>query len=347
MPASNSRPTPKSRSKPQSQARPSDIPTPFTVAPESLSLLLPGLDETKVYITHIDTHPIEYKKQIFLVPVLLNGTIAALLAWRIWVAGPKYLALLQALLGHGGSAAVNTAATTTSHQIKVVLRRFGMMLLDFLLFRFVAVWPLTFFLEQPANPITWRWRIGARPKEVVVRVSRHWGCADLMQGVKQGKENAFFKMRLLPAIEREFMRKTGYLMMNGSWDLDFHLMQEIHKLADAGRITLGEFDKVVLVWQEGNGWLAWRWETGSDVMEERRKKVVLFKEALTKMGKEGLFWKWMEIVEDERDTDGGFTPERQKRVADRVGKEFEENGIDFDDLVASVGGLDEMTLKSG
>lgn len=325
----------------------SEIPVPFEKAPQPIQPLLSQLDPNQVYITHIDRHLTDYKKRIFLAPVVINTAVALLLAWRLYHAVPQYLALLQAILGYTSSATVDTTTTTTNEQIWTILRRTGMMLLDFLLFRFIGVWPLTFFLEQPANPLTWRWKIGFQAQEVIVRVSRNWTSADLMKGVKQGEENPFFTTRVLPAIDREHMRKTGYLMMDGSWDLDFAVMQDAHYLLNAHKLQVDDLDKLVLVHQEVNGWLAWRWETGSDVIEERRKKIVLLKEVLTKMGKESLFWKWMEIVEDERDADGGFTAARQKRVAERVQREFEKNGVDFEEIMNGIGGLEEMPLQPG
>ncbi|KAF7191987.1 hypothetical protein HII31_06632 [Pseudocercospora fuligena] len=320
----------------------SQIPTPFVKAPPSLTPFLERLDPSKVHITHIDRHPIPYKKNIFLIPVALNGIIALLLTWRLWIAIPKYWILLQTLLGYITTATVDPTTTTRKQQILILLKRTGMMAFDFLLFRFVGPWPLTFFLEQPANPVSWRWNLGFQKEEVVVRVSRNWNCDDLMAGVKQGEENAFFKTRVLPAIEPVFMQKTGYLMMDESWDLEFEVMCDAHTLVKRGEVKMEDLDKVVLAHMEGVGWLVWKWEGAGDVIEGRRKKVVAFKEKLTAMGKESLFWKWTEIVEEERDRDGGFTPERQQKVALRVQQEFEKNGVDFEEVVKSIGGLDEM-----
>ncbi|KAK5125854.1 hypothetical protein LTR85_012130 [Meristemomyces frigidus] len=324
----------------------SEIPAPFSKASPSIQPFLEQLDPAHVYITHIDRHPPDAKKQIFLIPVLLNGTIAVLLAWRIYAALPVYWAIVEHLLGYASSATVDTENTTRNEQFKVLAKRVLMFLVDFLLFRFVGVWPLTFFLEQPANPVTWRWTLGFQPKEIVVRMSRNWDSVDLMKGVKQGDESPFFKTRILPAIEKNFMRsKTGYLMMDKSWDLDFQLMLDAHMLVKQAKLKMEDVDKLVLVHMEGVGWLAWQWETDSDVIEDRRKKVVAFKEVLTKLGKESLFWKWMEIVEQERDADGGFTPERQQRVADRVEAAFKKEGVDFEELTSSVGGLEELPVK--
>lgn len=166
-----------------------------------------------------------------------------------------------------------------------------------------------------------------------------------MKGVKQGEENPFFKTRILPAIEPGFMRKTGYLMMDKSWDLEFEVMQDAHELEKMGEIRIESLDKLVLAFLEGAGWLVWKWDSEDDVVEGRRKKVVAFKEKLTAMGKESLFWKWTEIVEEERDRDGGFTKERQEKVAKRVQDEFEKEGVDFNEIIQSIGGLDEVPVS--
>ena len=97
----------------------------------------------------------------------------------------------------------------------------------------------------------------------MVRVSRNWNNEDLMAGVKQGEENAFFKTRVLPAIEPVFMQKTGYLMMNESWDLEFEVMCDAHTLIKTGEVKMEDLDKVVLAHMESVGWLVWKWEQGT------------------------------------------------------------------------------------
>ncbi|KAI5360592.1 hypothetical protein Slin14017_G087670 [Septoria linicola] len=321
------------------------IPTPFLRAPSSLAPFLERLDPAKVHITHIDRTKQSVKKNIFLIPVLLNSTIALLLLWRLYHAVPKYYTLLQTLLGYVTSATVDTTSTTRKQQIWILLKRTLMMAFDFILFRFVGPWPLTFFFEQPANPCSYRWSLGFKDNEIVVRVSRNWTTSDLMQGVRQGEENAFFKTRILPAINPEEMRKTGYLMMNESWDLEFELMSDAHTLVKQKQLREEDVDKVVFAHLEGHGWVVWKWE-GEDVIEGRRKKVVAFKEVLTKLGKESLFWRWTEIVEEERDADGGFTAKGQEKVVERVKREFEKEGVDFEEIVKGIGGLEEVPASA-
>lgn len=323
------------------------IPEPFEKASTAIEPFLQQLDPAQVYITHIDRHTIAYKQQIFFAALAINASIAALLVWRVYVAAPQYLALVQTFLGYVSSATVDTARTTRQEQMYILLRRTLMFVLDFLAFRFIGPWPLTFFFEQPANPATWRWNIGFQPQEVVVRVSRNWGGSDLMEGVKQGQQNPFFKTRILPAIERDFMQKTGYLMMGGSWDLDFPLIQDAHTLFKQDKIKIQDLDKLVLTHQEGVGWIAWKFEKDveANAEDEQRKKMMAFKTTLTGMGKESLFWRWQEIVEEEREKGGGFSPETQKRVAARVEEVFIKEGVDFEEVMKGVGGVDAMPAK--
>lgn len=204
---------------------------------------------------------------------------------------------------------------------------------------------MSFFFASPSNPCAWRWALGGfQREEVVVRASRNWGVKELLEGVAEGEENAFFTRKILPAIERQLVRaKTGYLMMDGNWELDFAAMLDAHTLVARKELAFGDLDRVVLACLPGkHGWVCWRWEREGDVIEHRRKKVVQFKEALVKMGKESLFWRWAEIVEEERDRDGGFSEEGQKKVVERVQAAFEKEGVDFEEVVGKIGGLEEV-----
>lgn len=251
------------------------IPPPFQAANASLKPLLAQCDPTKVYLLHIDRHSPEYKRNIFLIPLLLNGTIGLLLLWRLWVAVPQYLALLLALFGRPSSATEELiTAITRRRQVGLVLRRAGMVLFDFVLFRFIGPWPITFFAEQPSNPVLWRWKLGFKREEVIARVSRGWESKDLMQGVKKGGESPWFKTRVLPAIDTETMSKTGYLLMDRSWDLDFELMLDAHMLLDRGQLHAKDADGIALTHiAEPVGWCQWRWNTQEDSDQELRNAV--------------------------------------------------------------------------
>jgi hypothetical protein len=320
-------------------------PPPFLKAPTALEPFVESLNKNHVYIVHVDRFPAAFKKRIFTVPVLLNVTIAALLVWRLYVILPTYLAIFTSVIGLDSTATIDTASKTKSHLAWVLTKRVAMFMFDFVLGRFILPWPVTFFLEAPANPCYWRIKIGFRDQEVAVRISRDWGTEELLAGVKTGGDSPFFTTRILPAIERNFMRqKTAYLMMGKDWDLDFGAMVFAHRLVDDKKNSLGDFEKSVLAYSEHHGWLYWPVhkldEEGSE--EENRKKIVALKDRLTVMGKESLFFRWIEIVQYESGRPGGFNQERQVETYKKVQQEFEKHGVDFRELLEKVGGLDGM-----
>lgn len=321
-------------------------PAPFTRAPTNLLPFLDTLDRTRVYVVHIDAFPAAFKKRIFAVPVALNLAIAVLLAWRIYSMAPTYLAIFVALLGQPSPAAINTAQHETRELVWIVLKRSLMFMFDFLLVRFIGPWPLTFFLEAPANPCLWRWKNGFAAQEAAVRVSRGWGAEELVEGTKKGAESPFFKTRILPAVEKAYMRaKTAYLMMGKDWDLDFEAMIAAHQMVAKKELALEDFRKSVFVYGEAyGGWLCWmvykRDEEGAE--EESRRKIVMLKDRLTAMGKESLFFRWIEIVQYESNKEGEFTSERQQATLAQVEALFERQGVNFRELIESVGGMDGM-----
>lgn len=321
-------------------------PPPFSRAPD-LEPFLSTLNPEHVYITHIDTHPAYFKKRIFTIPLLLNAGIVALLAWRAYVALPTYWHMLMAALGNQTAFSVARASATWGQLAWIAVKRAAMFLVDYVLVMVVGTWPLTFFAEMPGNPCSWRWRVGFREREIYVRESRGWGAAELLgeEVERKGEENPFFKTRVLPAIEKRFVReKTGYVMVNESWDLDFDAMVRAHAAVDKGEIAEGAFEKSVWVFGgEGVGWCVWevhRLDDGGEV--EGRKKIVAFKDRLTAMGKESLFFRWIELIQYESNRPGGFTPERQQDAVQKARELFELQGVDFDKFVSDVGGFDGM-----
>ncbi|OCL06194.1 hypothetical protein AOQ84DRAFT_440983 [Glonium stellatum] len=329
---------------------PPTVPAPFAPAPQSLQPLLSTLSKSSVYITHIDRHPAPFKRRVFAIPVLLNLTLVLALLWRAYIELPFYWLIALSALGHPNATTIRTADTAARAVVAAVVRRAAHFLLDWLLVRVVAPWPFSFFLEAPGNPALWRWRVGFRDAEVYVRVSRRWGREELLgaESGKRGGESPFFKVRVLPALERERVRaKTGYLLMDGDWDLDFAAMVEATRLLDEGVLREEQLEKSVLVWcgndEEQGQWVAWEcWKLDEGAEAEQRKKIIVFKDRLTQMGKESLFFRWIEIVQYESSQPGGFTPERQIQAAEKAKQLFAEQGVDFDDFIKSTGGLEGM-----
>src|SRR5947207_4090239 len=97
-------------------------------------------------------------------------------------------------------------------------------------------------------------------------------------------------------------------------------MGRAHELGDKGEIKLGTLHGTVFVWvggDEDGRWCVWDVEGKKDEdmqtegTEEGRRKIFEFRDRLTAMGKEDLFFKWVELVQEETSKPGGFTKERQ------------------------------------
>ena len=236
-----------------------------------------------------------------------------------------------------------------------------MFLGDFMLLRFVGMWPWGFFLgwKGEASPVGWRRWAGFRDVEIVVRRSRRWdvplftkedGSEELRgavreQWVEAGKEGKEFRERIMPAVERNYVRnKTSYMMLDKSWDLFFTGMLKAHALVDEEENKLEDFRTAVLVHSERHGWLTWEvWkehEEGSG--DEGTRKLQLIKDKLTLMGKENLFFRWIEVVQSETSQPGPFTVERRRKAVQKIKMEFEDRKVDFDEFWEDVGGVESM-----
>lgn len=65
-----------------------------------------------------------------------------------------------------------------------------------------------------------------------------------------------------------------------------------------------------------------------------------FKDRLTAIGKENLFFRWIELIQYESSQPGGFTPERQQDAVVKAKELFERQGVDFEQFIKDIGGLD-------
>lgn len=233
-------------------------PTPYSEAPAVLIPFLKTLDPRHVYIIHIDDHPKDLKKRVFVVPVLMNLVIFGLLIWRIRVAIPYYVALTMNVLGYETIFQVDLKQTGWGTLMDMVIGRTLMFFIDFTLAKFVLPWPMEFFLGSPGNPVKWRSKVGFQDEEIVVRRSKRWD--ETLEGdwLDEDADGTVYKERILPAINKRWVKaKTSYLMMDKNWDLDFAGMVTAHNLVKRGKANLSDFRKTVIVYLEGYGWLTW------------------------------------------------------------------------------------------
>ena len=316
----------------------SPLDPPFNPAPPELSTFLETLtSKSHLYILHLDTHPRAFKRRVFTVPLLLNIFILVLLVYRLQSALPTYFNLLLSILGYDSPANVDKKDMGQLAMLGVSGERTLMFMGDFLLFRFVGMWPWEFFLGkgEEASPVGWRRWCGFRDVDVVVRRSRRWdvelfakgkskadegmrGEVEKKEGVKEewlqeGRQGKLFQEKVLPAVEKDWVRsKTSYQMLDQNWDLYFSGMIEAQALVDQGKNKTDDFRTSVLVYTERWGWLMWEvWrEHEEGVEDEGTKKLQLIKNNLTALGKENLFFRWIEIVQSETSQTGSFTGER-------------------------------------
>ena len=267
--------------------------------------------------------------------------------------------------------------------------RSGLFLLDFALFRGVGGWPWEFLFgvkEDGGSSAMWRWNVRFREREIVVRRSRRWdqallspqtgtvgGEGELERGMREWASDGekverdqdnIMRDRIMPAISPTWVKtKTGYLMMDKSWDLDFGGMITAHeliatssnsppaenKLASKAEppFTFDTFRTQVLIYEDGKGWLIWPvWkleEREGGKQNSQRQKIVQMKENLTAIGKENLFFRWVEMVQFESSAEGGFTVERQQHAVKKARELFESQGVDFEEFWAAIdGGVEGM-----
>lgn len=211
----------------------------------------------------------------------------------------------------------------------------------------------------------WRWKNGFKAREVVVRKSRRWAeqiflmennndeeAVRLGEGKIGGK---VYEERVLPGIGAAWVRgRTGMSMLDQNWDLWYQGMLDAHMLIEKGQNNIEEFSSMMVVVHESKrgGWLVWKCDDDDDKDDDgnaNAEKIQKIKAKMDNMGKEGLFWKWVELVQFETETSNNTTArggveERLRRKGQEI---FAREGVDFDEFWKEVGGLEDLPgLKS-
>jgi hypothetical protein len=322
-------------------------PAPFKRAPKNLEPFLSELQPSHIYITHIDTKPRDFKQKIFFVPVLMNITIIGLILWRIKSIGPWYMKICFTLMGKVNEMTIDTANTPLNDILYDIGKRALIFLFDFLIYVFIWPWPRDFFAGRViGNPIIWRFAVGFQSREIIVRRSRRWDQTIQVKNlIEEGEEQDKVFEIVKRAVDPMWMsEKTGYLMLTKEWDLDWKSMVTATRLVTKKGMKLEDFRTSILIHNEEFGWMVIETAAagGSAKEEEGRRKIVAFKDELTAMGKENLFFKWIELVQYESSKPGGFGPEEQLKTMAKAKDLFEAQGVDFDQFWAKVGGMEGM-----
>ena len=331
--------------------QPKGPPPPFELPPKDLSShFLSALSKDHVYIIHVDTTPRALKRQVFLVPVCMNIFFSLVLVWRLYYAVPMYLDLILGTLGHYSATAVDVQAATRSELYNITVSRTLTLMGDYMLFALLGSWPWRFVFGLAAtrysSPLKWRMALDFQDKEVIVRQSRAWDKGLLPDWTID--DELTLKHKIMPALERKYLEKTGYLLEDKDWTLDFRAITDAHALVEAKKLEFKAFEKAVLVFYPPSGgplggWMIWHVaKEDQPQTAEQRDTLVRFKDKLTVMGHEDLFYRWVELVQYESNSPGGFTPGRQAAAMREAKRIFEEKGVDFAKFWREVGGMEGM-----
>ncbi|KAJ5287615.1 hypothetical protein N7478_003301 [Penicillium angulare] len=318
---------------------------PFIKTPNVLQPFVEPLSSDEVYLIHIDTTSPDLKWQTFLVPSIVNVVLALAIAARVYFGISTYPTLIKNFFMFQSSMTVDEASLSWLQMAPLVLRRTGTIFIDYVLATQFLAWPINFVL----GPLRWRRAIGFRDREIIVRRSnRSW--SKTLERNKWIRENEAMRDKIVAAVTPERIGKTGYLLVDEDWNLDYPAMTSAHALVD--RITKGdgvqldEFRTAVLVHTDSDGWLIWRvGDENTPANRQRsaqRDQILAFKDKLTAMGKEDLFFRWVELVSSESAQPGGFTPERQKSAMFQVQQMFKEENVDFSNFWEDLGGMEGM-----
>ncbi|OJD15608.1 hypothetical protein AJ78_04161 [Emergomyces pasteurianus Ep9510] len=341
------------------KTKPSTPPAPFTETPQSLAPFLGYLSPKHVYLIHLDTHPRNHKRQIFFLPLFLNIAILAIILLRVYTGYSTYIDILALMLGKESPARIDTSTASWKYLFTTLLRRTLTFFLDYLLLTILLPWPVRFLL----GPAHWRGKLGFQVPEVVVRKSRASWSDDLQFPTWIREDDETIKTKVIPAVTPQRLLKTGYLLIDADWDLDFTAMVKAHELVEEGNLKFDDFKTAVLVHgggeDRGDGlqWLIWRVGAemggagegsgeadGGKLSDTQRDKIIMFQEKLASMGKEDLFFRWVELIQYESTQPGGFTPERQRKAMKETQQLFEDQGVDFEKFWADVGGMEGIDM---
>lgn len=346
--------------------------SPFTTPSQNLQNLLSTFPPSHIYILHQDPTPPSHRRQIFLVPLLFNTLLLLLLTYRLTTALPTYLALFASILGYQSPSSINLPATPLPQIIQIIAQRMAMFTFDgLILARYVAEWPLLFFWgggssesNQDAGTgcMGCRLRIGFPPagQEVIVRRSRRWASdivavrSTLLSGISNQEEKEkgkTLKIIKTATAKPRLRSKSGMSLIDSEWDLYYSGMVAAHALtSETSQWTeLEKAGPVICVFDPScEAWRVWRpWDdddNDNDVNQEEGggSKLRRFKDLLTAMGREGLFFRWVELMQYETHSEGAFTEARREKAIAASRTLFAGVGVNWDEVIDGIGGLDGL-----
>jgi hypothetical protein len=325
-------------------------PAPFEYASASLHPFLSTLPTDHLYLVHLDHTPPSLKKRVFVVPVLLNLLITLGLCVRIYYAASVYLEQVVTIFGYDTAYKVDTAAAGVGDLMNAVTSRTLLLMVDYAIFGLIGSWPKEFVLgsrlSRFTSPLKWRRTLGFKDTEIIVRRGRKWDTPlltpDNPDQVKTWKvdEELTIKVKVDPAMRPTYIAKTGYLLLDKDWDLDFKAMLDAHSLVAKGNIQLKDLENLALVYYQKQ-WIVWKVHESPDASAQDAQKdgvVEKFRHKLVDLRAEDIFFRWIEIIQFETSQPGGFIEGRQAEAIRELRERLEKKGVDFARFWEDIGG---------
>lgn len=136
-------------------------------------------------------------------------------------------------------------------------------------------------------------------------------------------------------------------MMNSDYDLDFPAMLDAERMIEKAEAKPIDFSTSVFIYLDGIGWCLWRIEDEMNPKAEvnnldeeaARKRMITLKDYLANLGKERLFYRLIELLQYESEQPQGISVDRQEELVQKARDLFSQEGINFNDLMASIGGI--------
>lgn len=328
---------------------PKAIPEPYKPAPSSLQALTSTLPPDHVYIAHLDKTPVELKRRVFRVPVLLNVTIILGLCIRIYFAAPVYLKQIITIFGYETSYSVDTKAHTTNELFVETGSRFLLLTFDYALFTLLGSWPMEFVFGSRTSRWVglWEWRqkVWFKETEVVVRKGRIWDTPlledkDGAPRVWSLQDELAIKFKIEPVMHPSYTSKSALGLLDKDWDLDYKAMVDAHRMINDGRLKMEDVESIALVYYQKQ-WLFWKVRDDTELPPENpEQESVLqkFRQKLTDLGQEDVFFRWIEIVQYETSQPGGFTQARQTSAIEELRKRLTDRQVDYGAFWEDIGG---------
>ncbi|KKY26752.1 hypothetical protein UCRPC4_g01443 [Phaeomoniella chlamydospora] len=313
------------------------IPKSFVQAPEKFAPFLDSLPKDGFYLTHIDRTSKEEKRQLFMGPALLNLGFTILLAARVYYAVPQYISLLSVFLGFDSEARVDTEKIPAFDLASLLLRRSGILIFDYALYTLLGKWIVRFITEETS----WRWSIGFRPEEIVVRVSKRWHKGLSVKWSPEDERQIGEKVSSAFSFAR--LQKSALQLVDASFVLETNAMVLATDLVDEGKLDLSDFDRAVFFhYPLAGGWILWCLAEPPSISKDQDDNLSRLRKNLTSKGKEDLFYRYVEIVQYEASRPGDFAVGYQRRAWEEAKKAFASQGVDLNEVKKEMGGGKSM-----